>query len=100
MKTDAVAVIAERVGRSPGQVCIRWLVQKGIVVLVKSTQAERQKENITVFDFELSAEDAAKLDSLTTEEAITTAAGHYEKRRSGTSAPWGDGLRPEVRALN
>lgn len=99
LSADAVTEISARLGRSAGQVCIRWAVQKGLVVLVKSTKSERQLENISVFDFELSAEDCARIDSLTAPEAVATAAGHYEKRRSGTPAPWGDGQRPEARLV-
>jgi len=94
---DVIGAIAKRLGKTPAQVCIRWAMQKGLVVLVKSTQPARMAENLAVVDFELTAEDIAGMDSLTTEEALQTAQSHYEKRRSGTSAPWGDGPRPEKR---
>jgi diketogulonate reductase-like aldo/keto reductase len=59
-----VRKIAERVGRTPAQVLLRWCVQRGTVVLTKSTHRERIQENAGVFDFELSNEDMAALDSL------------------------------------
>ena len=59
-----VAEIAERVGRTPAQVLIRWAVQKDVVVLPKSTHKDRIEGNGQVFDFELSDEDMAALDSL------------------------------------
>jgi 2,5-diketo-D-gluconate reductase A len=59
-----VAEIAERVGRTPAQVLLRWAVQKNVVVLVKSTHRERIEENRKIFDFELSADDVAALDAL------------------------------------
>jgi len=59
-----VAEIAERVGRTPAQVLIRWAVQKDVVVLPKSTHRERIEENAQVFDFELSGDDMAALDAL------------------------------------
>lgn len=99
LSDDVVTAAASRRGKSPAQVCIRWLIQKGLVVLVKSSKSDRMIENISVFDFELSAADSAAIDELTTPEAVATAAGHYEKRRSGTPAPWGDGLRPERRTV-
>jgi diketogulonate reductase-like aldo/keto reductase len=59
-----VTHIAERLGRTPAQVLIRWSLQRGIVVLPKSIHRERIHENARVFDFELSAEDMATLDGL------------------------------------
>jgi diketogulonate reductase-like aldo/keto reductase len=59
-----VAEVAERVGRTPAQVLIRWSLQRRLVVLPKSTHRERIVENAQVFDFELSDEDMAALDAL------------------------------------
>jgi diketogulonate reductase-like aldo/keto reductase len=61
-----VVEIAERVGRTPAQVLIRWCLQKDTIVLPKSTHRERIEENGRVFDFELSQEDIAALDRLDT----------------------------------
>jgi len=60
----AVAGIAGRLGRTPAQVLIRWSIQRGLVVLPKSTHRERIEQNAQVFDFELSDEDLAVLDGL------------------------------------
>jgi diketogulonate reductase-like aldo/keto reductase len=64
LRNQQVARIAERLGRTPAQVLIRWSLQRGIVVLPKSTHRERIEQNAQVFDFELSAEDMAVLDGL------------------------------------
>ena len=56
--------IAERVGRTPAQVLLRWCVQRDLVVLPKSTHRERIEENAAIFDFALSDEDMAALDAL------------------------------------
>jgi diketogulonate reductase-like aldo/keto reductase len=61
-----VGQIAERHGRTPAQVLIRWCVQRELVVLPKSTHRERIEANAQVFDFSLSDEDMATLDSLDT----------------------------------
>ena len=52
--------------KSVAQVILRWLVQRGIIVLAKSTRKERMIENISVFDFELSAEDMAAIANIDT----------------------------------
>jgi diketogulonate reductase-like aldo/keto reductase len=59
-----VAGIAERAGRTPAQVLIRWCLQRDLVVLPKSTHRERIEQNAQVFDFDLSDEDMATLDGL------------------------------------
>jgi diketogulonate reductase-like aldo/keto reductase len=61
-----VAEVAERAGRTPAQVLIRWAVQRELVVLPKSTHRERIEANAQVFDFTLSDEDMAALDGLDT----------------------------------
>ena len=63
---DRVGELAERHGRTPAQILIRWALQRELVVLPKSTHRERIAENAQVFDFELSAEDMAALDALDT----------------------------------
>jgi diketogulonate reductase-like aldo/keto reductase len=59
-----VAGIADRLGRSPAQVLLRWCVQRSIPVITKSTHRDRIAENAQVFDFELAAEDMERLDAL------------------------------------
>jgi len=51
-------------GKSVAQLCLRFLVQKGIIPLVKSSTMERMKENQEIFDFEISAEDMSILDNM------------------------------------
>jgi diketogulonate reductase-like aldo/keto reductase len=59
-----VAEVAERLGRTPAQVLIRWALERDLIVLPKSTHRERIEENAQVFDFSLSADDLAALDAL------------------------------------
>jgi 2,5-diketo-D-gluconate reductase A len=60
----AITAVAERLGRTPAQVVLRWHVQQGLVVLPKSSSRERLAQNLDLFSFELSADDMAALDAL------------------------------------
>ena len=59
-----VAEIARRRGRTPAQVILRWVVQRDLPVIPKSTHRERIEENAQIFDFELSDDEMATLDAL------------------------------------
>lgn len=63
---DALADIARQHGRTVGQVVLRWLVQRGIVVLAKSVRKERMQENLRVFDFALDEPEMARIAQLDT----------------------------------
>ncbi|PJM73174.1 aldo/keto reductase [Bifidobacterium primatium] len=62
----ALAEIGAKYGKSPAQVAIRWHIQRGVVVLPKSTHAERIRQNLDVFDFTLSEADMAAVSALDT----------------------------------
>jgi diketogulonate reductase-like aldo/keto reductase len=64
LSNDTVQRIAERLGRTPAQVLLRWCVQRGLPVIPKSTHRERIEENAQIFDFTLSQEDIDELDAL------------------------------------
>jgi diketogulonate reductase-like aldo/keto reductase len=59
-----VKKVAERAGRTPAQVLIRWCLQRQAIVIPKSTHRERIEENSQVLDFELSDEEMTSLDEL------------------------------------
>jgi diketogulonate reductase-like aldo/keto reductase len=59
-----VAGIAERCGRTPAQVLLRWGIQHGVVEIPKSTHRERIVENAQLFDFSLTEAEMAALDAL------------------------------------
>jgi 2,5-diketo-D-gluconate reductase A len=64
--------IAEKVGKTPAQVTLRWHIQRGNVVFPKSVTPSRMKENFDVFDFELGNDDMEKIDALDKGEAGRT----------------------------
>ena len=65
-QNELMLSIAANHNKSIAQVILRWLVQRGIIALAKSTRKERMLENISVFDFELSTEDMAAITTLDT----------------------------------
>jgi len=65
-QNEILLSIAAKHNKSVAQIVLRWVVQRGIIALAKSTRKERMLENISVFDFELSAEDLAAIATLDT----------------------------------
>jgi 2,5-diketo-D-gluconate reductase A len=64
LSEPVIVSIAGRVGKSPAQVVLRWHIERGDIVFPKSVTPSRIKENIDIFDFELSAEDVAAISAL------------------------------------
>lgn len=59
-----LAQIGKKHGKSPAQVVLRWHLQLGVVPLPKSSNADRQRENFQVFDFELSDQEMQQVNAL------------------------------------
>lgn len=57
--------IGNKYGKSAAQVVLRWNVQRGVVIIPKSTHIERMEQNIDILDFELTAEEMDKINALT-----------------------------------
>jgi 2,5-diketo-D-gluconate reductase A len=64
LNDDKLAAMAARYGRTPAQLLIRWNLQLGVVPLPKANHATHQRDNLHVFDFEISQLDMAKLRTL------------------------------------
>ncbi len=58
--------IAEKYGKTAGQVMLRWLIQRNVVVIPKTVRRERMVENLSIFDFELDAQDMEAIRGLDT----------------------------------
>ena len=61
VKSEALAAIGAKYGKSAAQVALRWLTQRGIVAIPKSTHKERMQQNFDIFDFTLTADEMAKI---------------------------------------
>jgi len=65
-KNELLLSIAAKYNKSVAQIILRWLTQRGIIALSKSTKKERMVENLNVLDFELSAQDMEAVKTLDT----------------------------------
>ena len=63
-----IRAIAERHGKTPAQVALRWLVQQNVIAIPRSSKPERLKENLDVFDFALSDDDMRRMSGLSRSE--------------------------------
>ena len=61
---ETISRIAKVHGKSSAQIILRWDLQNGVVVIPGSSNPDHQKENISVFDFELTDEEIARIDAL------------------------------------
>lgn len=65
-----LAGIADQYGKSVAQIVIRWHLQHGLVVIPKSSNPDRIRQNFDVFDFELTGEDMEAIDALNTDNRV------------------------------
>jgi 2,5-diketo-D-gluconate reductase A len=70
LRTPLLIEIAKRHNKTVAQVMLRWNVQRGIVVIPKTSHVERMKENIDIFDFELSAEEMKAIATLDEDRSL------------------------------
>lgn len=63
-RNPVLAEIAATHGKTVGQVILRWHIQRGVVVIPKTVHKERMVENISIFDFALTAEEMARISAL------------------------------------
>lgn len=75
-ENPVLTAIGERYGKSAAQVMLRWNIQRGVIVLPKSTHIERMEQNFNVFDFALSDEDMTTIAALDTQ--TSSFFSHYD----------------------
>jgi 2,5-diketo-D-gluconate reductase A len=68
LRDPTIDSIARRVGKTPAQVVLRWHIERGDIVFPKSVTPARTRENIDIFDFELSGEDVEAITALNRNE--------------------------------
>jgi len=69
-KNELLGAIGAKYKKSIAQVILRWLTQRGVIVIPKSVKKERMAENFDIFDFNLSGEDMENIASLDTNQSL------------------------------
>lgn len=69
IKSELLAAIGKNYGKSAAQVALRWLTQRGIVAIPKSSHKERMAQNLDIFDFTLNQEEMKQIASLNQSDA-------------------------------
>ena len=66
---DLMKALSKKYRKTSAQICLRWVLQHGLVPLVKSANPVRMRDNLEVYDFELNAEDMRRIDALPRDDA-------------------------------
>ena len=69
VKSDVLAGVGAKYNKTAAQVALRWLTQRGIVAIPKSTHKERMAQNFDIFDFSLSEDDMSQIATLNQQDA-------------------------------
>ena len=85
--TSVLVEIGEKYGKSVAQVALRYLLQRGVVVIPKSAHIERMRQNLDVFNFALSDEDMAAIATLDKGESLFFS--HYDPNMVKYLSSWG-----------
>ncbi|MBR6542820.1 MAG: aldo/keto reductase [Anaerotignum sp.] len=64
LKDPLILELAKKYGKTPAQICLRFCLQSNVLPLPKSSSPERMKENLDIFDFDLSIEDVFRLSTM------------------------------------
>ncbi|TVU14322.1 hypothetical protein EJB05_37783, partial [Eragrostis curvula] len=71
LQSEVLEEIVMARGKSVAQISLRWIYEQGVSMVVKSLKSERLKENMEIFDWELSDEDRAKISQIPQQKKVT-----------------------------
>lgn len=68
-QNEVLGEIGSKYGKTIPQIALRWLLQRGVIIIPKTTHKERMVENLAIEDFELTADDMARISTLDTKQS-------------------------------
>lgn len=77
LQDETLVRLAQKYGRTPAQIVLRWDIQRNVVVIPKSTHRERIVSNQAIFDFELSDQDMEAVTRLNREARVGADPEHF-----------------------
>lgn len=80
MSDPVVKELSAKYKKGEAQILIRWLVQRGMIVIPKSANQERIYDNLNVFDFEISSEDMERLLTLNRNHRFITLSNYQDHK--------------------
>lgn len=91
--TDPVLqLVAAKYGKTAAQVALRWLTQRQVIVIPKTTHRERMEQNFNIFDFTLTDEDMEQIAKLDLQKSQWFS--HYDPAQVEQFVEWGKNMRP------
>ena len=64
LSSPVIRELAEKYGKTPAQICLRYVLQSGLCLVTRSVNKDRMQENLNIMDYTLEAEDMKKIDAL------------------------------------
>lgn len=87
-----LAEIGEKYNKSVAQTALRWLIQSGVIIIPKTTRKERMAENLSIFDFELDADDMKAI--ATMDEKHSFFIDHHDGQMAKQFMEWRSLVKP------
>lgn len=87
LNEPVLGTLAQAYGKTPAQIILRWHLQKGHVVFPKTTNPEHMQANLDIFNFQLTADDMAKVDGLDKQQRYFTMSLDQQAAQFGDWVP-------------